>query len=67
MGDLHEKGSKLTQKSMSRENSPRAVKFNFFSSWTINGPAIPMEGCIDQDRGRRTKPPHKEKPHIEWG
>ena len=49
---------------MSPKNFLRAVKFNFFSSWTINGPAIPILGCIvyHRDRGRCATPPHKKSP-----
>ena len=62
MGNLH--GKAPTQKICPQKNSPRAVKFNFFSSWTINGPAIPILGCIvyHRDRGRCATPPHKKSP-----
>ena len=47
-----------------KKNSPACSKFYFFSSWTINGPAIPILGCIvyHRDRGRCATPPHKKSP-----
>ena len=62
MGNLH--GKAPTQKICPQKNSLRAVKFNFFSSWAINGPEIPILGCIVyyRDRGRCATPPHKKSP-----
>ena len=46
---------------MSPKNSLGAVKFNFFSSWTIK-PAIPILGCIDQDLAGAPRRPIKKSP-----
>ena len=64
MGNLHEKVPGYEKICPPRRTRLRAVKFNFFSSWTINGPAIPILGCIvyHRDRGRCATPPHKKSP-----
>ena len=64
MGNLHEKVPGYEKIRPPKKNSPACSKVYFFSSWTINGPAIPILGCIVylRDRGRCATPPHKKSP-----
>ena len=41
-----------------KKNSPACSKVYFFSSWTINGPAIPILGCIVYHRIAAGAPLH---------